>query len=85
MCCDPDRSPRMTGIEDALVAIRTDLDSLDPESLDRALLGIEEIGAVIGSLQVTCCAPSRMPLYAEALTHLNTIQLAIAAELGRTH
>jgi hypothetical protein len=27
----------------------------------------------------------RMPLYAEALTHLNTIQIGVSKELGRAH
>jgi hypothetical protein len=85
MCCDPDRSPRMAAIEDSLLAIRRDLDSGDSESLDGALRRLAELGAEIGHLQVGCCAPVRMPLYAEALAHLNTIQLATTAELGLAH
>jgi len=38
---------------------------------------------MIGRLQVGCCAPPRMPLYAEALSYLNTIQLEVDRELGR--
>jgi hypothetical protein len=30
-------------------------------------------------------APRRMPLYTEALTLLNTIQLGVSKELGRGH
>ena len=70
-------------IEDSLIAIRCDLDSFDSESLDRALSRVEEVGGMIGRLQVGCCAPPRMPLYAEALSHLNTIQLEVDRELGR--
>jgi hypothetical protein len=73
----------MAAIEDSLVAIRGDLDSFVSESLDRALRRVEEVGGVIGRLQVGCCAPLRMPLYAEALSHLNTIQLEVDRELGR--
>lgn len=85
MCCDPERSPRMAAIEDALIAVRRDLDADDEGSLDRALRRAEEVGAAIGRLQVGCCAPVRMPLYAEALTHLNTIQIGVSKELGRAH
>ena len=85
MCCDPERSPRMAAIEDALIAVRRDLDADDQGSLDRALRRAEEVGAAIGRLQVGCCAPLRMPLYAEALTHLNTIQIGVSKELGQTH
>lgn len=85
MCCDPERSPRMAAIEEALVAVRRDLDADDQGSLDRALRRAEEVGAAIGRLQVGCCAPLRMPLYAEALTHLNTIQIGVSKELGRAH
>lgn len=85
MCCDPERSPRMAAIEEALIEVRRDLDAADDGSLDRALRCAEEVGAAIGRLQVGCCAPLRMPLYAEALTHLNTIQLGVLKELGRAH
>ncbi|WKZ82313.1 MAG: hypothetical protein QY307_09560 [Acidimicrobiia bacterium] len=85
MCCDPERSPRMAAIEQALIEVRRDLDSEDQGSLGRALRGAEEVGAAIGRLQVGCCAPLRMPLYANALTHLNTIQLGVSKELGRAH
>jgi hypothetical protein len=83
MCCDPERSPLLAAIEDSLVEIRCSLDSVDSESLDRALRRIEEIGGVIGRLQVGCCAPPRLPLYAEALSHLNMIQLEVDRERGR--
>ena len=85
MCCDPDRSPRMSAIERSLVAIRRDLDTDDSESLDQALRRLEKVGGAIGLLQVGCCAAPRMPLYADALTHLNSIQLGITKELGRAH
>ncbi|HUG32889.1 MAG TPA: hypothetical protein VMM14_08350 [Acidimicrobiia bacterium] len=85
MCCEPDRSPRMRAIEDSLMAARREIASGDPELLDRALGRLEGVGASLGSLQVGCCAPVRMPLYAEALEHLNRIQLAVSAGLGRSH
>jgi len=85
MCCDPERSPRMAAIEEALTAVRRDLDADDQGALDRAVRRAEEVGAAIGRLQVGCCAPLRMPLYAEALTLLNTIQIGVSKELGRAH
>lgn len=85
LCCEPERSPRLAAIEDSLVAIRGDLGSGDPESLDRALSGVADIGEEIGRLQVHCCATARMPLYAEVLTLLNRIQLGITKELGLSH
>jgi hypothetical protein len=85
MCCDPGRSPRLAAIEDSLLAIRRDLDLGDPRSLDRALRRVQEVGGVLGSLQVACCAPPRMPLYAEVLVQLNTIQLEVNAALERSH
>jgi len=85
MCCEPDRSPRMRAIEDSLAAVRREINSGEPESLDRALGRLEDVGSRLGSLQVGCCAPVRMPLYAEALEHLNRIQLAVNAGLGSSH
>jgi hypothetical protein len=75
----------MTAVEDSLVAIRHDLDSDDSKSLDHALRRLAEVGEAVGALQVGCCAPGRMPLYAEALIHLNTVQLGITKELGGAH
>jgi len=85
MCCDPERSPRMAAMEATLLTVRRDLEAGDPRSLDRALERLADIGADLGRLQVGCCAPARMPLYAEALGHLNTIQLDMAKELGTAH
>ncbi len=82
MCCDPERSPRMAEIEASLSAIALDIDDGDPEALGRAIARLEEVGSRIGSLQVACCAPQRMPLYAEALRHLNVIRNELASEAG---
>lgn len=85
MCCEPDRSPRMRAIEDSLAIVRREIDSGEPKSLERALGRLEDVGAALGSLQVGCCAPVRMPLYAEALEHLNRVQLALSEGLGKSH
>lgn len=85
MCCDPERSPRLTAIEESLSAIGLDIDDARPAALQRAINGLEDVGSRVGSLQVACCAPPRMPLYAAALRHLNVARNEIAAELGVGH
>jgi hypothetical protein len=87
MCCEPDRSPRMLAIKDTIVSVSADLDasSDDTGALDRALASLMDIGAQIGYLQVGCCAPARMPLYADALNHLSVAQLNIDRPAGMTH
>lgn len=52
---------------------------------DDVLGRLEDAGAKIGSLQVGCCAPNRMTLYAEMLAELTTLQLEINRSLGRGH
>ncbi len=46
---------------------------------------LEETGARIGALQVGCCAPPRMPVYARLLDALTEIQLAVNAAAGSGH
>lgn len=75
----------MRAIEESLLAIRPDLASGDSQSLGEALNRLETVGAELGSFQVRCCASVRMPLYAEALASINTVQLGIATELGLAH
>jgi hypothetical protein len=56
------------------------------ESKELVTRSLESIGAQIGSLQVACCAPARMPLYAETLAGLTDVQLHIsAADTGAGH
>ncbi len=87
LCCEPDRSPRMIAIKESIETVRIELDASadDPEAVDRALAELSDIGSRIGWLQIGCCTQARMPLYADALTHLNTAQLSITAEAGRSH
>jgi hypothetical protein len=87
MCCEPDRSPRMLAIKETIASVRAELDasSDDTEALDRALASLMDIGAQIGYLQVGCCAPARMPLYADALNYLSVAQLNIDRPAGMTH
>ena len=82
MCCDPERSPRLLAVERTLATIRTDIEADNPEATHRAIAGLEDLGSRIGSLQVACCAPPRMPLYAAALRHLNVVRNDLASDVG---
>ena len=92
MCCEPGRSPRLQAVADELTEIRSYLEDLADRSpddqrrhADQAILRLESAGAALGRLQIGCCAPARMPLYAETLVNLTDIQLAINASVGRSH
>ena len=50
-----------------------------------AIHRLEEAGSQIGRLQVTCCAPNRLPLYASILEGLTGAQLAVNRALGTGH
>ena len=78
-CCVPGRSPRMAELADTLSSAREGILTLDSGGGggDDAIVLIEDAGAQIGSLQVGCRAPSRLPLYAEMLTELTAAQRTI--------
>ena len=80
MCCEPDRSPRMLAIKESIASVRADLETPDDDAgvIDRSISTVEDVGGQLGKLQVGCCAPARMPLYADALKHLTTVQLSIS-------
>ncbi len=80
MCCEPDRSPRMLAIKNSIASARTEL-----ESVDRSIATLVDIGGELGRLQVECCAPARMPLYADALEYLTTVQLNVHRSAGQSH
>ena len=87
MCCEPNRSPQMVEIEESLATIRAQLELIRERKIGIDTLGsaLEDTGARIGRLQVGCCAPARMPLYAEALRGLTDIQLALSRASGTAH
>ncbi|GMQ85401.1 MAG: hypothetical protein BMS9Abin07_0967 [Acidimicrobiia bacterium] len=87
MCCQPDRSPRMLAIKEDIALVRAEIEasSDDTEALERALSTLTDIGEQFGYLQVSCCAPARMPLYADALSHLNVAQRKIKRSAGKGH
>jgi len=86
-CCDPGRSPRMSALAETLAEARAGLVRLshDPDSAPATLVHLEDAGAQLGRLQVGCCAPKRLPLYATMLENLTTAQLAINHALGTGH
>lgn len=86
-CCDPGRSPRMIEVEETLARARAALDLVgdEPGTATAALHELEEAGALVGRLQVLCCTPKRMPLYARILEDLTAAQLAIAEAVGTGH
>lgn len=75
-----------------MAALRTKLDGVrellpaaptDAPSGDAALSALEQAGAMIGALQVGCCAPDRLPLYTRMLDQLTEIQIGINRSLAR--
>jgi hypothetical protein len=87
MCCEPDRSPRMLAIKESIESARHDIDSVGENAgaTNDVLAALVEIGGDLGRLQVECCAPARMPLYADALDRLTTTQISINAAVGQGH
>jgi hypothetical protein len=73
----------MKALGDTLNVARSELG--DPEAADIALAHLEDVGAQVGRLQVGCCAPARMPLYASFLEGLMTAQRSIKATRGDGH
>lgn len=72
-CCAPGRSPSMAELAATLTEARVKLRAatIAPDTGGPAALAVlEDAGAQVGRLQVGCCAPDRMPLYAEILENL---------------
>ena len=87
LCCEPGRSPSMQALSQTLSDARAGLGrvAVDEKAAGSALFHLEEAGAQIGRLQVGCCAPSRLPLYATFLESLTTAQIAINQSRGLGH
>ncbi len=83
-CCVPGRSPRMEALGQTITDARTAIET-DSSDVDGIVELIESAGAQIGFLQVGCCAPSRMPLYASMLDDLTTAQLTVKKVAGQGH
>ncbi len=84
LCCEPSRSPRMLALEENVRSIRADLDSLGTQVIgaEQIIDELESAGAEVGRLQIACCAPARMPLYAELLSGLSRTQRMVSATQG---
>jgi hypothetical protein len=70
----------MLAVKESIALIRADLEKPGDSGavIDRSISTLEDVGGQLGKLQVGCCAPARMPLYADALKHLTTVQLNIS-------
>lgn len=77
-CCEPGRSPSMAALANTLDTARTRIQELsgDPDPTS-AVDALEDAGAQVGRLQVGCCAPDRLPLYARILQELTRTQRII--------
>ena len=87
MCCEPDRSPRLAAVTLEIDRARNTLNTItdDPSRVADLILRLESIGATIGELQVGCCAPARMPLYADTMVRLTEVQLLAKESVGIAH
>ena len=85
-CCEPGRSPRLAVVASTLDDFEARIQgSIDAANADEALSLLEDAGSKVGALQVLCCAPGRMPLYADFLEGLMETQRALNRSLGRGH
>lgn len=77
----------MARLAETLERARRQFDAVDgdPDELDRLIGILEDAGSQLGTLQVTCCAPARMPLYARMLEDLTKIQRAAKSAAGEGH
>ena len=86
-CCEPGRSPRMRRLAETVTEARRLIADIgdDGDRAAGAIAALEDAGAQVGFLQVGCCAPSRIPLYAEVLEGLMAAQRRITGALRLDH
>jgi hypothetical protein len=86
-CCAPRRSPQMEELRRTLAQIRVQLARAHESWLasEATVEVLAEAGEQIGRLQVTCCAPSRMPLYEGLLNHLMQVQRIVKRHAKLAH
>lgn len=77
-CCDGGRSPRLEALATKLAEVRRAVEGSGATAPTELLPLLEEAGAMVGALQVGCCAPNRLPLYARLLEQLNVLQQRLA-------
>jgi len=86
-CCQPLRSPRIEALANTLTRARVALDGVDGDG-ERAIgvIGLlEDAGSQLGHLQVACCTPARMKLYADTLASLSRVQRTLTREFDLEH
>lgn len=78
-CCEPGRSPRIAALRAKLEQVRELLTAApaDGAGADATFELLEQAGAMVGALQIGCCAPNRLPLYARVLERLTAIQIEL--------
>ncbi|MFQ5522864.1 MAG: hypothetical protein ACE5F5_04725 [Acidimicrobiia bacterium] len=84
-CCSSKRAPCIADLGDTLEETRASLERL-PSDLsvgDVIITTIEDVGGQLGRLQVGCCTPKRMPLYAQLLDDLTKVQLTVKKTLKK--
>lgn len=81
LCCEPGRSPAMAALGETLDRAEAALGHDD----DAAISLLEDAGGQVGRLQVGCCAPARLPLYARMLEDFANAQLSINKARGAGH
>lgn len=87
-CCVPGRSPQMQVLADLVEAIQrrsAEFDPNDGTGARQLRMEIENTGAHVGRLQVSCCAPSRAPLYEDLIHRLTRAQRLITSTAGLDH
>ncbi|MFP5331825.1 MAG: hypothetical protein ACLGHX_05665 [Acidimicrobiia bacterium] len=86
-CCQPLRSPRMERLAATIADVRTRLTELGDDPADaRAVVEVlSDAGGQLGTLQVECCAPGRMPLYTSTLTELFKVQRLVTGTFDLEH
>jgi hypothetical protein len=86
-CCEPGRSPSMRRLRDTLADARRLVEEVgdDAEGGVAAISRLEDAGEQVGRLHVGCCAPDRIPLYAEILEGLMLTQRKVTGGMRLTH
>lgn len=86
-CCSPARSPRMAELRLALESTRSLVTAYSAEAVrpGEVVRSIETAGAQVGGLQVSCCAPDRMPLYDTIQHNLMEVQRRVKRHAKLAH
>ena len=86
-CCQPLKSPRMDRLTNTVNAARERLGEVgeDPAVAGEVVAILHDAGSQLGHLQVDCCAPGRMKLYATALENLSTVQRLLKRSFELDH